>query len=114
MTEVILYKKNQYFISVGYYALKHTNRELESAGKGTLSMDNLMGTDMEILEPLLYYSLVMGHKLEDKPLDLVRDDMEFVLNECLTEFTEALPKFFAKKEGNQKLGEGKPVHKGKG
>lgn len=94
MTEIIKYKKKEYPISVGYYALKHASREAQEKGQQDLSMESIMSGNLENYEPLLYYSLVMGAKLEEQELDLTRDDMEFVLNECMWDFIALIPKFF--------------------
>jgi hypothetical protein len=96
MTENINYKGKKYPVSVGYYALKHASREVTKEGGTDLSMDAIMSGNLENYEPLLYYSLVMGARLENQVLDLEREEMEFMLNECLWEFLEVLPKFFPK------------------
>jgi len=102
MTEIIIYNKKEYPISVGYYALKHTSRELTKDGKENLSMEAILSGNIESYEPLLYYSLVMGAKKEGQTLDLTREDMEFMLDECLWKFIEILPKFFP--QGNVEKG----------
>ncbi len=103
MVEFIKYKNKQYPVSVGYYALKHTNRELKEQGRNDLNMDTLLSQDIEVMEPLLYYSLVSGCRAEGQVLDLQRDDMEFMLDEVMFQFTEVLPKFFptTTQEGGQ-------------
>lgn len=76
---------------VSYFALKNvksdTGKTVEEAG------DN-----MEVYESLLWYSLVSGHRFEQKDLALRREDMEDVLDHCFFEFTRAIPKFFARPE----------------
>ena len=94
MTERIKYKGKQYPISVGYYALKHASREAQEKGQSDISMEAIMSGNLENYEPLLYFSLVMGAKLEGTELDLSREEMEFVLNECMWDFIALIPKFF--------------------
>jgi hypothetical protein len=109
MVEYINYEEKQYPIKVGYYALKHASRELKEKSGKALDMENIFSQDLEVLEPLLYYSLVLGARKEKQELDLVREDMEFVLDECLTEFTALIPKFFPQTED---LGKEKPGQPG--
>ena len=102
-TEKITYEGKQYPIKVGYYALKHASRELQKEGGKELEMETLLSGQLENYEPILYHAMVMGARLEKKELDLKREDMEFVLDECLWQFIEILPKFFPSKV-QEKLG----------
>lgn len=102
MVQFITYKKKKYPIKVGYYALKHASQELrKDTQSADLDMETLMSGNMENYEPLLYHALVMGARLESKELTLAREDMEFVLDECLFEFIEILPTFFPKSKGTK-------------
>lgn len=96
MVEYISYKNKKYPVRVGYYALKHATREVEEKNPGVkVEMEDVLSGNMEIYEPLLFHSLVMGAKAMDKELtDIKREDMEFVLDECLFEFIAIIPKFF--------------------
>lgn len=96
MTEFIDYKENKYPISVGYYALKHTSRELTAEGQEDLSMDQILSGNLETYEPLLWYSLVAGHKKEGKTLTIDRSEVEFMLDDVLWQFIALIPKFFPK------------------
>ena len=51
--------------------------------------------EFENLEPLLFHSLVAGHKFEKKQMPFERDEVEFVLDECLSDFIKMIPEFFA-------------------
>jgi hypothetical protein len=93
MIEKITYNEKQYPVRVSYYALKHVSKEL-SNGDEVLEIDELMDGDITVLEPLLYHSLVAGHKIEGREMELPRDEMEFVLDQCMTEFMEVVPNFF--------------------
>lgn len=97
MTETITYNEKEYPVRMGYYALKHTTRIIEERRKQDknvkeLTMENLMSSDIEILEPLLFYSLKMGAKKENVEFTFELEDMEFVLDECMTEFVEIIGK----------------------
>ena len=107
MTELITINKKQYPLRMGYYALKHTSVEVKEKTGKELNMENMMEGGIEILEPLLFHSLVMGAKAEEKELDLKREDMEFVLDECMAAFMELMPKFFptAPVKGEKKVKE---------
>ncbi len=104
MTRNIEYKNKKYPVKLGYYALKHTKNELqERDSEKKLNLSNLMNEDLEILEPLLYYSMVMGAREEDVELTLKRDEMEFVLdweNNYMT-FSKMIPDFFPKMENEE-------------
>jgi hypothetical protein len=93
----LTFKGEQYPVRVSYYALKQYQVE---TGKGIESIDE----DLTNLETLLYYSLVAGSKAEDKELPLKKEDMEFFLDESLTEFNEILMGSFpdATKGGSKK------------
>jgi len=92
MTEFIKYKDKDYPVKMGYYALKHTSREMKAKNKDELTMDNLSDSDIETLEPMLFYSLKMGAHLENETLDLKREDMEFMLDEVMNEFVAIISK----------------------
>lgn len=55
----------------------------------------------ELFEPLLWYSLRAGHYATGQKLEYKRDDMEFMLDDCLQNFIKLIPEFFpeAEKQG---------------
>lgn len=108
MVEQITYNNKQYPFRVGYYAIKHASLEIKETTGKELSMDDIFSEEagMEIYEPLLYHSLVVGAKVTDIPLDLKREDMEFVLDFCLFEFVSKLVTFFPTAADAGKLGKG--------
>ena len=95
--DYLSFKGQKYPVRVSYYALKQYQVE---TGKGIESIDE----DLTNLETLLYYSLVAGAKAEDKKLPLKKEDMEFFLDESLTEFNQILIGSFpdAKSTGSKK------------
>lgn len=48
--------------------------------------------------PLLFHALEQGHHVTKRPFTFVREDMHDILNECLVEFTIAIPTFFPEQE----------------
>lgn len=100
MVEYITYKGKKYAFRVSYYALKKTVDELKEKGIDS-SMNNILNGDLSVYEPLLYYSLVSGAKAVGKELDLKREDIVDVLDECFLEFTQKLPRFFQMPQGKK-------------
>lgn len=90
--DYLSYKGESYPIRVSYYALKQYQSE---TGKGIETIDE----DIANLEILLFHSLVAGCKAEDKALDLKREDMEFFLDESLTDFNSILIGSFPQGKG---------------
>jgi hypothetical protein len=91
MIEYIKYKGKKYPVRISTYAMKMLQKETDK------SVDDLMEvTDIALYEPLLYYSMVAGAKAEGSELDIKREDVEWVLDECFIEFVQLIPKFFPK------------------
>ena len=72
---------------MGYYALKMLQKDHGA------SMDAIQD-NIALYEPLLFYSLEQGHKIQKKEFTLTMDDMVDVLEECFFEFVGLIPKFF--------------------
>jgi len=87
MVEFIAYKGSIYPIRISYFALKNFQKE---TGKEIDQVD----ADMSLLEVLLWFSLVAGHKAQDKTLELKREEVEFILDESMNEFIEKMSLFF--------------------
>lgn len=92
--EYLTYKKKQYPVRLSYRVFKGMKSEL--AGK-VVDFENL---NPELLEAMLWYGLVSGHQAEEKKMDLTKEVMEDVLDECFREFMEMIPRFFP----NAKMG----------
>jgi len=75
--EYIKYKGEELPVQVGYYALKHMQKHTK--GKGMAHLQE----DFALYEPLLYFSLKMGHLTEDKPFTFKMADMELILEDVL-------------------------------
>ena len=95
--DYINYKNEKWPLRVSYYALKQYQIE---TGKGIETLED----DISNLEILLHYALIAGCKADDKELTLKREDMEFMLDESLTEFNKILTGSFDQTKGT---GEGK-------
>lgn len=85
--EHIKYKNKKYPVKLGYYALKMMQKEHGA------SMDAIQG-DISLYEPLLFYSLEQGHKIEKKEFTFKMEDMELMLEDVFFEFVGLIPKFF--------------------
>lgn len=89
MIEYINYKGKKYPIRISTYAMKMLQKETDK------TVDDLMNVnDIALYEPLLYYAMVAGAKAEGSELDILREDVEWVLDECFIEFVKLIPKFF--------------------
>lgn len=93
MVEYITYKDKKYPFRVGYYAIK----KLKAEGKSLEDIEK--SGDFEAYEDLLFYSLQQGHRVMDMEFEFKREDMEDVLDRCLTEFVPKIPDFFQGLEG---------------
>ena len=85
MVEYITYKGLKYPVRISFSALKHLKQE---TGKDVSEMS--FTSDLQYIEILLWYGLVSGHQAESKPLELKREDVEFILDESLSEFNQIL------------------------
>jgi len=101
MTEKINYNGKEYPVKVGYYALKHTAREIKETQNREIGIMDVLSDDITVLEPLLFHSMVMGARLEKQIFEIERKDAEYVLDECLPEFMRLIPKFFKANFGNE-------------
>jgi hypothetical protein len=89
MIEYIKYKGKKYPVRISTYAMKMLQKETDK------SIDDLMDvTDIALYEPLLYYAMIAGAKAEGVNLDIAKEDIEWVLDECFVEFVQLIPKFF--------------------
>lgn len=88
MLQYITYKGDKYPLRVSYYAIKQF--EIESKKKITQLDDETAN-----LEILLWYSLIAGAKANNQVLHLVREDCEFILDESMSEFSDAIQDSFA-------------------
>jgi hypothetical protein len=85
-------------IKVGYYALKNLQKHSK---KGLAAMQD----DLSLYEPLLYYSLKIGHILDKKEFKFKMADMEIALEECFFEVSDMLTKASLRKELQEKFPE---------
>ena len=86
--EHITYQGKRLPVKLGYYALKMLQKE------HGIELNEEMGQDIQLYEPMLYYSLKQGHKLEGEEFTFRMEDMEQILDECFFEFVALIPKFF--------------------
>jgi len=96
MVAYLKYKDVEHPIRISYYAIKQFEKD---TGK---SID-ILDEKLEYLETLLWFGLIAGHRVEDKEMTLKRDEMEFMLDECLREFNELILGFFPSGDGSVSL-----------
>jgi len=104
--EFITYQDKQLPVKLGYYALKMMQSEQK------VSMANT--DELALYEPMLFYALKQGHKIENIKFTYKMSDMVDILDDCFFEFTEIVAKFFPE-EFLEKMMAGveKPKKKGK-
>lgn len=108
MVEYITYKKTKYPVRISYMALKHFRQEAkELYPENSVEINDSM--DLGLFEILLYFAMLAGHHALDQEMVLERKDMEYVLDESLTEFIGILSKMNAPVEqGGSPSGEDAP------
>jgi hypothetical protein len=87
IVQYITYKGEKWPVRISYYAIKKFQEETK---KDISELDK----DIAFLEILLWYGLIAGHIAETKPMTLKREEMEFILDESMNEFNEAILSFF--------------------
>ena len=88
MVATIKYNGKVYPYRVGYRALKHVKSEL-----GREYEHDETEMDYEGLECLFWHAIEGEHIKQKKELDLKREDMEFVLDECLPDLISSIVAF---------------------
>ena len=88
MIQSITYKGKKYPYRIGYRALKKVKFELGREFEYT--PDSL---DYEALEALLFYAIEGECIKEGIELDIKREDMEFVLDDCLIDLISSIRAF---------------------
>ncbi|MBP7786102.1 hypothetical protein KA062_02510 [Patescibacteria group bacterium] len=87
IVKLINYSGSQYPVRISYFAIKKFQEE---TGKDLSELED----DFSSLETLLWYGLIAGHKAEGKDLTLKREEMEFILDESMTDFNQILMSAF--------------------
>lgn len=87
LVQYITFKGEKWPVRISYYAIKKLQEE---TGKDISEIEN----DISLLEVLLWYGLIAGHTADNKPMTLKREQMEFILDESMTEFNEIVLSFF--------------------
>ena len=103
MIEYITYKKKKYPIRISYVALNGFKKD---TGKSFDDMEG--GIDLENYESLLFHALRSGAKAEEIEMPFEKKDIEDILDECMMEFLELIPKFFPEGIEGKSAGEQRP------
>lgn len=85
--EYIHYNGEELPIKIGYYTLKMLQQE---HGVDLTSIDNNFAN----YEPMLFYSLKQGHKIDGKEFKFKMEDMVDILDDCFFEFIDKISNFF--------------------
>lgn len=75
---------------ISYKAIAEWQKET----KKSISDLDKIESDLSMLEPLLYHSLLVGHKHVQKEMTLKREDMQDVLDESWMDFVGGMGDFF--------------------
>ena len=92
--QYITYKKENLPVKISYSALKNTINHHRKETGDQLDLQNIMAAGIDIYEPLLFYGLRAGYKAEEKEFPWKIEDMEFILDDCLMEFIQAVSASF--------------------
>ena len=84
--EFIEYQGEKLPVKLGYYTLKMMQSQH--------NVDLTNTSELALYEPLLFYALKQGHKVEKKKFTFKMADMVDILDDCFFEFAEIVPKFF--------------------
>jgi len=87
LVQYITYNGKKWPVRISYYCIKKFQEE---TGKKIEEIES----DISLLEVLLWYGLIAGHTAENVPMTLKREQMEFVLDESMSEFSEIIISFF--------------------
>lgn len=101
MIKTLEYKGKTYPYRIGYRALKKVKQDLGREFNYDPGRDEM---DYEALEALLYFAMEGEAMKEGKKLEIDREDMEFVLDECLIDLISSIEAFShaAEKAATQK------------
>ena len=92
--DTITYNGKQYPIKFGYYAMKHTSKDI---GQELSKLEDVI-KDLDNFEIFVYYGLQKGAMSMHKDLDLKKGDIESLMEDCFEDITKIL---------NQDLADGK-------
>lgn len=65
--------------NVSYYAIKHFQEETGA------KLSDIDGENLKLLEVLVWHAIVAGYKKQNLPVEVTREDVEWILDESLNE-----------------------------
>lgn len=83
MIDLITYQEKQYPIRISHYTYLMTDKEMKARKDDYIS-------EFEIQEIMLWYALEAGHHFIKKEFTLKREEVSFILDECMLEFRKYL------------------------
>jgi len=104
MVTYLDFKDKKLPIRISYFALTEYKKETGAEFDDKIAGNALQEIDM--FEPILYFSLVSGHRAIGEEMKIERHSAEMfeVLEDCFLQFLNILPKYFPNAE---QLNEGK-------
>ncbi len=85
--QFLTYRGKKYPIKLGQYSMQ---RFQEEHGAQMEDLDE----NTALFEPLIFFALKQGARVEKQELDLTEEDMVDFLDDCMMDFVDKIPKFF--------------------
>jgi hypothetical protein len=99
MVAYITYQGKKNPVRVSYFVLETLKAKLN------IRFDEITEDNMEVYKSILWAALQAGAHFTKETLDILEEDIVWVLDECFYEFTQLVPKFLLQMQ-EQKQGEG--------
>jgi len=82
----IKYNEKQYPVKLGVFSLQ------EMQNRDGIDLSD-METNISLYKPVLFLALQLGARIKKEPLELLEEDMDLVLDECMVEFSLMIPEW---------------------
>lgn len=82
----IKYNEKKYPVKLGVFSLQ------EMQNKEGIDLSD-METNISLYKPVLFLALQLGARIKKEPLELLEEDMDLVLDECMVEFSLMIPEW---------------------
>ena len=99
MVEYLKFKDKKLPVRISYYALSQYKKE---TGSDFDEKSVSGGFDLEMFEPIMFFSIESGSRALGEKMPIKRKDMFEVLEECFMDFANLMPKFFPDKSDLEK------------
>lgn len=85
--QFLTYRGKKYPIKLGQYSMQRFQEEHDA------QIEDL-DQNTALFEPLVFFALKQGARVEKQELDLTEEDMVDFLDDCMMDFVDKIPKFF--------------------